>query len=102
MANSVQKKLGTSICKNIFFDNKLREINISQNYFETLLNFCGKIFADNVLPKTLRNTILRNKILKTYILHTNKFGKQNGKYCSKKIWNKYLQKYVFRKQIEGN
>ena len=57
------------------------------------------IFARNFI----KNKILRNKIQKTYILHTNKFGEENGKYYSQKTkLEKYLQKYVFQKQIEGN
>ena len=66
--------------------------------FENLLNFCRKTFADNILPKNcktqicklifvenfIKNTNLRIKIQNIYILHTNKFGKDNAKYCSQK------------------
>ena len=63
-------------------------------YFQKIceIQICKLIFVGNFI----KNIILRNKIQNTYILHTNKFGKENGKYCSQKQnCEKYLQKYQF-------
>ena len=51
-------------------------------YFQKLyeIQICKLIFGENFI----KNTILQNKIQKTYILRTNKFGEENGKYCSQK------------------
>jgi len=52
-------------------------------YFQKLceIQICKLIFAGNFI----KNTILRNKILKTYILRKNKFGEQHGILFKKKF-----------------
>ena len=51
----------------------------------------------------IKNTNLRIKIQNIYILHTNKFDKDNAKHCSQKTkLQKVFAKIFFRKQIERN
>jgi len=81
----------------VFFFSQNFSQFFSKNYFENFqkickIQICKLIFAENFI----KNTILRNKIQNTYILRTNKFGKENEKYCSQKQnCKRYLQKYLF-------
>ena len=66
-------------------------------YFQKLceIQICKLIFAGNFI----KNTILRNKILKIFILRTNKFDEQNDKYCSKKIGTNICKNMFFENKL---
>ena len=49
----------------------------------------------------MKNTIFRNKIQNTDILCRNKFGKEDGKYCSQKELQKIFVKLLFLKTNLG-
>ena len=49
----------------------------------------------------IKNIILRNKLQNTYILRTNKFGKENGKHCSQKKLQTIFVKIFFLKTNWG-
>ena len=64
-------------------------------YFQKLceIQICKLIFAGNFI----KNTILQNKILKTYILRTNKFGEQNANIVQKRKLEQIFAKICFPK-----